>query len=343
MKKEIFDILYKYKRSKNRNDKDVAKLLGGSKYRSEVNRFMKEDWYSIVQEPKDTSSDLTPVLDKIHHLIRIHDFNQNNTWKHKVVKWYSYAAAILLIPVIVTSVSYILVNSLNSSSDPELSSVSIEAPNGRIVHFNLPDGTSGVLHGGSELAYQLPFTNNRNIHLKGQAFFDVTHDKDHPFVVKTKEMRVEVLGTRFEIKAFDNEDFNSVLLERGKVLCEIPSIAKKVILKPDQEVYVKDQDFKVYKANAHDLTRWKDGLLIFRDETMQEVAKELTRWYNVDITIEDEVLNNYTFRATFNNEPIEEVLNLLSRTSPIKYKIEKRKVNKNGLYYKKHIKIYKVK
>ncbi len=343
MKKEIFDILYKYKAGKTRNDKEIAKTLGGREHQEEVKEFMEEDWAEILHDQNASSRDLTPVLNRIHHLLRINDYKRHNNWKQKALKWYSYAAAILLIPILIASISYVLINSkMKSSMLSEVSSISIDAPNGRLVHFDLPDGTSGVLHGGSKLTYQLPFTNNRSLQLTGQAFFDVKHDEKHPFVVCTKDMKVFDLGTRFEIKAFDEDDIHSVLLEHGKVMCEIPSIAKKVILKPDHELFLKNKHIQVDRVNAKDLVKWKDGLLVFRDETMEDVAKELERWYNVEVSIEDDVLRSYTFRATFNNEPIEEVLSLLSRTSPIKYKIDKRKVNEAGQYYKKHIKIYKL-
>ncbi len=344
MKKEIFDILEKYKDGKTRNDKEMANIIGGREHEGEVKEFMKEDWADIIQDCHGISKNLTPVLNKIHHLLRINESEHKNNWKQKAIKWYSYAAAILLIPILVASVSYVFINNrMNSKMLSEVTTIFIDAPKGRLVHFDLPDGTSGVLHGGSKLSYQLPFKNNRNLQLKGQAYFDVIHDENHPFAVHTKAMKVTDLGTRFEIKAFDDEDFYSVLLEQGKVICEVPSIAKKILLNPDHELSVNNKKLQVEKVNAQDLLKWKDGLLVFRDETMAEVAKELERWYNVEVTIEDEVLKDYTFRATFNNEPIEEVLNLLSRTSPLKYKIDKRKVNEDGLYYQKHIKIYKLK
>ncbi len=344
MKKEIFNLLNKYKEGETRDDQKVSSLLGGSEYQDDVKEFMKEDWAEILQDSNDSPRNLTPVLNKIHHLLRINDFKRTNNWKQKVLKWYSYAAAVLLIPLLIASVSYVLINNkIKRSLLSEVSFISIDAPNGRLVHFDLPDGTTGVLHGGSKLSYNLPFTNNRNIQLKGQAYFDVKHDENHPFIVRTKDMTVFDIGTCFEIKAFEEDVLKSVLLEQGKVICEIPSVAKKILLKPDHELIFNKQHFKIRKVNAKDLTRWKDGLLVFRDEKMENVAKELERWYNVDVTIEDDILRSYTFRATFNNEPIEEVLNLLSRTSPIRYEITNRRNIGSEVYSPKCIKIYSIK
>ncbi len=289
-----------------------------------------------------TSKDLNPILDKVHHVLRVKEYSAFNSFNRKIIKWYSTAAAILLIPMLVSSVFYFM---LDKNHDDKLaaqfSTIVIESHNGQSLNFNLPDGTSGVLNASSRITYKLPFSKNRDISLSGCAFFDVAHDSIHPFRVITPKLNIKVLGTKFGVEAYRDDEFTNVVLEKGKVQCDIPSLGKKIIMKPNEKLLVENNEVFLRKANACDFIGWKDGLLVFRDEDMDIVIKKLMRWYNVDISIEDEALARYSFKATFDDEPIDEVLKLLARTSPIRYEIEKRKMDNTGKYTRKKIKIYK--
>ncbi len=344
MKQEIKDILSKYisSESKSSEKEDVNNILGGTKYKKDVQDFMVNNWSDVLEDDTKLERDFDPILHKVHHELRINEYKNQNRFSSKVISWYKYAAAILLLPIIVSSVGYLILDQRHDKLlSSNYSSIVIESHNGQIINFDLPDGTKGVLNAGSKISYQIPFTENRNVALTGSAFFAVKHDKKNPFTVNTSKIDVTVLGTRFGIEAYEEDESANVTLEEGKVLCEIPSIGKKVIMKPDEKLLVDNNKILLSKVNASDLLGWKDGLLIFRDEEMPSVVTKLMRWYNVSIVLEDVDLKKYSFRATFEDEPIEEVLKLLARTSPIKYKIEKRKMDDNGIYTRKTIRIYK--
>ena len=343
MKQEIKDILSNYITSdKNCSDEQVNNILGGTKYQNEVKDFMVNNWTEVLEEETELEKDFAPILHKVHHILRVKEHHDKNRFQTRIFKWYKLAAAILLIPIVVSSVVYFLADAKNDKLlASQYSSISIESHQGQVINFDLPDGTKGVLNAGSKLTYSLPFSNNRSLTLSGSAFFEVTHDEKHPFVVSTAKVNVKVLGTKFGIEAYEDDDFTNVLLEEGKVMCGIPMHGKQVILKPDEKLHIEDKKILLSNVNASDMLGWKDGLLIFRDDEMPVVIKKLMRWYNVDISLEDMDLEKYSFRATFENEPLEEVLKLLSRTSPIGYKIEKRTTDKTGKFTKKSVKIYK--
>jgi ferric-dicitrate binding protein FerR (iron transport regulator) len=115
------------------------------------------------------------------------------------------------------------------------------------------------------------------------------------------------------------------------------------MLKPDQKFIFDNlnKENQTVSVNAQQYNAWKDGMLVFRNEPLAEVFKRLSRWYNVKITISDEQIKRYKYRATFQNEPIEEVIRLIAMTLPIEYKIEKRAYDDQGVYAVREIRIMK--
>lgn len=338
---EVFDLLKKYlnKQTSLEEEEEVLKILGGDKYAREVNNFMELDWQEFSKEDKKNTRELNSLLNKVHHQIRINENKQQKSISRQLVNWYVKVAAVLLLPLLLVASLYIVQGGLSGGNK---TGITIESPNGRFLSFTLPDGTTGVLNNGSKLSYNLPFNSNRTLSLNGEAYFNVKHDDRHPFVVKASRVKVSVLGTKFGVKAYENENSTDVVLAEGKVKCELAGQTRQVVLKPDERLCIEDNKAAISVENVNDLLGWKDGYLIFRDDPMRQAIRKLERWYNVDVTVEDENFYTYVFRATFQDEPIEEVLSLLSKTSPIKYKIEKRKKDINGVFEKKHIILYSI-
>lgn len=195
--------------------------------------------------------------------------------------------------------------------------------------IQLPDGTTVHLNSGSKLVFPTEFCGDtRKVELVGEAFFDVRPDPNKPFIVKTKAINIRVLGTSFNLKAYPESNETSTTLVHGKVVMETESagVSKQVaeLLPSDRAVYLKDsQSIRLTKEEDLDkFIAWKDGKLVFFDDPISEVAEKLGIWYNVDVKIGSTSLMKYRFTATFTDEPIEQVLELLSKSSPIKYKIK---------------------
>lgn len=225
-------------------------------------------------------------------------------------------AAILILPlVITTTLLYIELDKEKSDAYNNVSCL-----NGRLSLIILPDGSKVYLHAGSTLRYPNKFRNNeRLVELHGEGFFEVESNKEKPFFVQVPDgSRVKAYGTAFNVSAYQSDNKVTVFLARGAVDFTTARLAEAVVLKPGTEL-VYDKDAGTYKKtmkNANDYTDWINGKLVFNKASMAEVVNKLSRHYNVDIQVKDERLNKYFFSATFKDENIYQVLNMLKKSSP---------------------------
>ncbi|MCU4154395.1 FecR family protein [Carboxylicivirga sp. A043] len=295
---------------------------------SELKKHLKEDWKK--EESEASKKDLSHVLEAIHTKIE----PKPQSKLIRFYKVYARIAAILLLPLVIL---FVVKNISNNSTSKELSTTSIHAMNGSKVEFTLPDGTSGWLKGGSQLTYLTAFE-NRNVQLRGEAFFDVTHDEQRPFQVFGSESRIVVLGTRFNANMWPENNTTEVVLESGKVKF-VSKNNEATILQPGERLVYQKQLAKTYvqevKTDEH--TGWVDGVLTMRGDNLRQVAIKLSDWYHVEVLVDGAYPEDYKFRATFKDESIEEVLRLMKLTAPITYKIQKQTKLSDGTYSKKKI------
>ena len=245
-------------------------------------------------------------------------------------------AAIFILQVILTSLAYFYFQSENKTSESAFAE--IQCPLGARINFVLPDGTTGYLNGGSRLGYSVDFTESRNVNVTGEAYFDVFHDPDHSFVVHTENLGVKVLGTKFNLISYQDDRTEEIILNEGSVEVLAPSGKVLSRIKPNQ-MFTLEKEKMVYRIDEVDpeqYSSWVDGKLVFKNEGMEKVAKRLGRWYNADIIIDDEELLEYTYKATFIDEDLEEVLKLIALTAPIKFEEIKRKIT-DDTYSKRKI------
>ncbi len=302
--------------------------------RFKLRGHLLKHWNEIVEQglPEDNVDHL---LDKIHVKLR----EEKQTFKtHKFISVFQRIAAILIVPLILTFlvIEYFPVSETKMN---EIVYAEIQCPLGVRTKFNLPDGTIGFLNSGSTLKYPVDFVNKRKVDLVGEAFFDVTHDKQHPFIVHTPNLNIKVLGTSFNVIAYKNEYKEEVILNNGRV--DITSIEGEeiTVLQPNQKLVLNTQNSKFDKSEVEAIqyVGWTEGKLVFRNEGLKLVAERLGRWYNVEIEIQDTELLKYAFRATFIDEPIEEVLKLLALTAPLSFQEQPRMVIDDNIYEKRKI------
>jgi transmembrane sensor len=202
--------------------------------------------------------------------------------------------------------------------------------------INLPDGSRVTLNSGSEIKYPTRFTKGtREVQLTGEAFFEVTKDKKHPFIVKTGKLNVEVLGTTFNVSAYNDGKPVEVVLATGSIkLFSGEGRDKKqlALLEPGHRAVYNPSDNKlsVSGVNTDKYLAWRDGNIIFRDDSMSDVINRLERWFNVDIYVEDKSILDYEITARFHDETLEQVLTLLKLSSGIEYTVEKNSQLKDG-------------
>lgn len=213
----------------------------------------------------------------------------------------------------------------------------ISTPKGGEYQLILPDGTSVWLNAASSLRYPTHFTApTREVDLTGEAYFEVSHERisGKPFIVKSATQSVEVLGTRFNVNAYENEKAKTTLLEgRVEVSANIDpapdqQAPQSAILHPGQQSSITkgSSNIEVTTVDPLDALAWKNGYFIFQDEDIKSVMKIISRWYDIEVEYEGD-MRGKAFGGTISRfESFEELLSTIALTGSIKFKIEGRRV-----------------
>lgn len=213
----------------------------------------------------------------------------------------------------------------------------LKIPNGKQFQLLLADGTKVHLNSGSTIKFPVNFVKdqNRNVYLSGEAFFEVSKDKEHPFIVNTDEINVGVFGTEFVVSSYkEGPGFEAVLVEgsvglfkNGEKFCP----ENTSLLQPSQKAvwHPEQKTFYFEKVDTDLYTGWMDGKVIFDRMLFKNILLKLERHYNVSITNDNEDLGNEIFTGSFDEETIEEVFQAFRKIYPMKFSIEGNKVSIN--------------
>jgi len=251
-------------------------------------------------------------------------------WIHLAVQ----AAAVLVLSLIFSGIYNYLnhgsssMNFANNWSSPVYQE--IKAAYGTQAKVELADGTKVFLNSGSKLRFPQTFANQqqRIVILDGEGYFEVTKNKEQPFIVQANMLNVRVIGTKFNVDAYTDNASISVALVEGSVMLQgnTGNLNKDLMeLKPNQVATLNPTDRTLSKTDVPDLykyTAWINGRIVFYGDPIQTVVKKLEKWYNVEIVISDKKLEDYKFTATFIDEPLEQILNILSMSSQMTYTIQ---------------------
>jgi transmembrane sensor len=210
----------------------------------------------------------------------------------------------------------------NAANNSIASDNILTTPKGGQYKVQLPDGSNVWLNAASSLKYPTAFTSSeRIVELKGEGYFEIAKDKTKPFKVKlTDSSQVKVLGTHFNIMAYENEKAKEVTLLEGRV--EITKGNEEQNLIPGQQGrIISSKIILVNSADTDQVTGWKNGQFIFHDAEIQSIMRQVARWYDVDIKYE--TTNTQHFNATISRkEPVLRLLHILEETGQIHFKIE---------------------
>lgn len=210
--------------------------------------------------------------------------------------------------------------------------------------FTLRDGTEVRLNADSRLEYPAVFSDStREVFLTGEAFFDVSKDRRHPFIIHTKDMDIQVLGTTFNVKAYANESKTETTLLHGAITVTLHDRSKKrILLKPSQKLVLKNlrTEHQRLPVNRNDLdttlraltyfkpdhqtiieTSWTENKLTFKNEDFSSLARSLERWYNIEISFENESTRQLRFTGIIEKENIQEAMKALQLTEKFSYTI----------------------
>ena len=220
--------------------------------------------------------------------------------------------------------------------------ITVTSAPGMVTKTILPDGSEVWLNALSSLTYPQRFTEKeRRVQLSGEAYFKVTSDKKHRFNVETpQKMVVSAYGTEFNVNAYESETSHEVTLASGhvEVSSEIGSKATETLVVDEKAILqVKTGNIHVVTADTYVETAWKDGRMVFRREKLDKIVTRLSRKFGVDIRLEGDRLKEYEYTATFTDETLEDILDLLKRSAPITYSISKQKQLNNETFTRREV------
>jgi ferric-dicitrate binding protein FerR (iron transport regulator) len=330
----------------------IAKYLGGNASQDEI--LMLEAWIRESDENQkyfwqckniwDASAELPVSTDKA--LAKV--LRQINGERKSLTFWqvFQRVAAVLFIPLLIAM--FWLYSQKNfTTSNSNITYSKVVAAFGTFSLLELPDGSKVWLNSGSSLRYPDKFDNqNRTVFLVGEAYFEVHSDEHAPFLVNTPYFTVKATGTKFNVRAEKDFLTPSVTLIEGKVSVRKSNSVKNngliTNLLPDQHMIYDTLSghFTIETDDTYKHFAWKDGKLVFRNDNISEVARRISLQYNVNIEIKGNEIKKYRYRATFENEPLGELLRLLKISSPIDYSEVKPKALPDGTFSKRKIIIY---
>ncbi|XOV92994.1 MAG: FecR family protein [Bacteroidota bacterium] len=198
-------------------------------------------------------------------------------------------------------------------------------PSGKKSLITLPDGSIVKLNSDSYIEYPEKFGEDRMVKLVGEAFFDVSRDTLHPFIISTGDIQVKVLGTSFNVKAFPFEESMTVAVASGKVLVEKKNkVNNKQVstLLPSEMVSIYHKTGAFHKSRFDpDILAWRDGVLVFKQASFTEIVERLERWYGVDIIVERSTPIKDGFTGRYENAALDVILKGMSFSSDFSFQI----------------------
>jgi transmembrane sensor len=271
----------------------------------------------------------------------------------KMIAWLSAAAA----AIVLGWYAYCYIPFGTSKNNAALAQNTVSTKRGSKSKIQLPDGTQVWLNADSKITYNENFQGNlREVQLSGEAFFDVVHDEDRPFVIHTNVIDVKVLGTAFNVRSYADEKNTETSLIRGSVEITLRNNPdKKIILKPNDKLIVDNMEAKA-ETNSPDVVRpkgthsnkatlltlgkvsfkesessaletlWVKNTLAFDKESLEEIAMKIERWYDVKVNIPDSKIRRVEYSGIFDNEDLEQVMEALRMTGNFHYDINKKEV-----------------
>ena len=319
-----------------------------------------EQWCNISDDNRKTLEQLYFALQASDRLKALQSVNPDRTLRQLkdrirqkeiasrrriVLQRLQRVAAVLLLPV-----AAILLWTLLQRNEAEIPEryVELRSNPGMVAAFELPDGSKVWLNGGSSLRYPVVFKGkNREVQMSGQGFFEIAHHPQQPFVVRKGEtFSLEVLGTAFNLSAYDDENVIETTLVEGSVRLELMQNGRMVqhVMKPNEKViYTENRELESIKfspnvqiASVNDAKpesikvatvdpqydiAWKDHQLLFKNHPMEQVIRTLGRYYNVQFVVKDEKAMDSEITGSFSNEQLPQVMEYLKIASDIRYNI----------------------
>lgn len=237
-------------------------------------------------------------------------------------QWAERAAAILFIPLLVT----LLLQYGGGDSQEMAQIMEVKTNPGMTTSLKLPDGTIVFLNSESTLTYPSHFDGDtRKVTLRGEGYFEVAKNPEKRFIVSTShQSQIEVLGTHFNVEAYEKDNWVSTTLVEGKIgfILEQDKSSKKILMNPGQKLIFNSKDGKtqLFTTSGESETSWKDGKIIFKNTLLEEGLRMLEKRYNVEFVIQNNRLKDDSFTGTFTNQRLERILEYFQLSSQVRWR-----------------------
>lgn len=202
----------------------------------------------------------------------------------------------------------------------------LDNPKGsRVVDITLADGTQVWLNAGSSITFPVAFTGSeRRVQLKGEAYLDVSHNAAKPFIVQTGDLAIQVLGTGFNVDAYEAGDPVKVTLLKGSV--KLASKKASSILKPGQQATVKEEIKINNNVDLDHVLAWKNNKFIFDNSSIQQIMRQLERWYDIEVVYQGTPTTEAFIGSISRDVKLSQILSLLSETNAVHFEQQGKKV-----------------
>ena len=354
MKKEL---LIKYLNNKCTETElgDVLRWINADALNEDGTKWIFEDWNSWQETGTlEVNEKFTAIFDKIQEKIDNNTLGKSRAANKtltlsSIALWITRAAAVLLIPVL-TFLFYTLSENrsiVDQYANHVVDSLEVIAPMGSRTVVQLSDGSVVHLNYGSKIKYPQFFSGDtRKVVLTGEGFFKVAHNPERPFIVKAGNLTIKALGTTFNVNAYSDNNIIETTLIEGKVILDqitrngnIKTIGSMI---PGQHVSfnLKTTQIQSTQGKVEKYISWTVGKLIFEDTPMPQVTERLSRMFNVDFQVKDE-LKDYIYTVTLEDESLSQILDLMTIATPVVYKMLPRNKLPDDSYSKQKITIDK--
>jgi transmembrane sensor len=342
---------------KKNQDVLIARYLSGDVSQDEIIEL--HGWLLSAKDNLLYFQQLKNIWDSAEHEIDVKKIDADKAFnlirKRVVLKstapsfgyYWKKIAAVLLIPLLIGNLLYFGLRTNEQNQEPVYNE--LYAAFGTRSALKLSDGTAVWLNSGSSIKYPDRFIgNNRKVFLKGEAYFEVESDLKKPFIVETKSLSVKATGTKFNVSGYESYNEAEVTLVSGKVEVRTTDDNKNVkSSKLNINQHLSFNKFNgttsISDEDTYKYTSWKDGKLIFRNEPLSQVVKKIGQVFNIDIEVQGKEIQDYSYRATFQDESLTEILKLLKISSPIDYIELKRAPLPDGTFPRKKVIIFPIK
>ena len=288
---------------------------------------IQEVWLiSSIQEKKNFDLVKDRAFQQFKNRIAQNEKNKSARYIKLTRQRIFYAAACILIAFL-AGIGVMYFTDTQKLSVPTLS-YSVESPRGSKLKMTLPDGTSVWLNADSKLLYNNNFgISNRDIQLFGEGYFEVAKNKDIPFHIISDDIKVEVLGTKFNVKNYPEDESIKVALLEGSVALYDPSGSTKLLPNQIAHYHKKNRTTTLKSMSAEYARSWIDGHLYFDEENMETIALALERAFNIKISIKSDTLKKMIFYGDFviESNNINEIMNIMATTNKFNYHYKIRK------------------